>query len=114
VNDQAPIARDALATRLRKHLVSYRNVREVRMFGGLAFMVDERMAVSAARGGDLLVRTDPSRYDDLLQQGGVPAQMSADRPMGRGWLSVPAEQIREDERLLFWLNVGLDSGKASS
>ena len=38
------------------------------MFGGLSFMVDERMAVAADRDGDLLVHSDPADYDYLLRQ----------------------------------------------
>ncbi|MBA2667865.1 MAG: TfoX/Sxy family protein [Trueperaceae bacterium] len=84
------------------------------MFGGLSFIVDERMAVAAGRTGDLLVRTDPAQYDDLLQRGGLPAHMGNQRPMGRGWLSVPSRQIHDDAELAFWLEVGINSRTASS
>jgi TfoX/Sxy family transcriptional regulator of competence genes len=109
-----PIQRDALAQRLRDLLASYQNVREVRMFGGLSFMVDERMAVAAGRDGDLLVRTDPAAYDDLLQQGGQPAYMGKDRPMGPGWINVPSSNIQDMEALAYWVRVGIDSRNASS
>lgn len=105
--------RDALAQRLRDILASHQNVREVRMFGGLSFMVDERMAVAAGRDGDLLVRTDPAAYDDLLRRGGEPAHMGDDRPMGRGWLTVPHERIQDNEALAYWVNVGIDSRNVS-
>lgn len=100
---------DDLAQRLRGLLASYQNVREVRMFGGLSFMVDERMAVAAGRDGSLLVRTDPAEYDDLLLRGGVPAYMGSDRPMGRGWLTVPSELIEDEANLAFWIQVGIGS-----
>ncbi len=105
-----PGPREALAQRLRAVLASHhRQVREVRMFGGLSFMVDELMAVAAGRDGDLLVRTDPARYEDLLRQGGQPAYMGNDRPMGPGWLTVPPERIRSDEELAYWVTVGIES-----
>jgi hypothetical protein len=87
-------------------------VREVRMFGGLSFMVDERMAVAAGRDGDLLVRCAPSEHDELLLRGGVPAMMGHDRPMGPGWISVPGQQIQDDTELAYWVTVGIDSRKA--
>ena len=108
----APSLRDALAQRLRNLLTSYQNVREVRMFGGLSFMVDERMAVAAGRNGDLLVRADPAMYGDLLKRGGEPAYMGKDRPMGPGWLSVPYERIQDNAELEYWLKVGIDSRNA--
>jgi TfoX/Sxy family transcriptional regulator of competence genes len=107
-----PSARDALAARLRDVLPSYGSVREVRMFGGLSFLVDERLAVAAGRDGDLLVRTDPAEYDGLLERGGEPAFMGKDRPMGRGWLSVPARSIQDEGELAYWVKVGVESRNA--
>lgn len=83
------------------------------MFGGISFMVDERMAVAAGRDGDLLVRTDPARYDELLQRGGAPAYMGRDRPMGPGWLTVPGPQVQDEQELACWLVVGIESRSAS-
>jgi len=114
VTGVAESPRDVLAQRLRALLTCHHNVREVRMFGGLSFMVDERMAVVAGRAGDLLVRTDPAEYDDLLQRGGVPAHMGNHRPMGRGWLTVPGQQIQDNAELAYWVEVGIDSRNASS
>lgn len=51
----------ALADRVRDALAGKPPVREVKMFGGLSFMVDERLAVSVGSKGDLLVRADPGR-----------------------------------------------------
>lgn len=106
--------RDALAQRIRDLTTAHAVVRETLMFGGLAFMVDERLAVSAGRGGDLLVRTNPEDYDALLQRGGSPARMGTDRPMGRGWLTVPARRLQDDAELEYWVKVGIDSRNASS
>jgi TfoX/Sxy family transcriptional regulator of competence genes len=113
VTTSAPSARDALAQRLREIVPTHGVMREVRMFGGVSFLVDERMAVAAGREGDLLVRTNPAVYDDLLGRGGEPAYMGKDRPMGQGWLSVPAERIRDDGELAYWVRVGVDSRNAS-
>ena len=109
----SPEPQDVLARRLRKVLASQQAVREVRMFGGLSFMVDERMAVAAGRDGDLLVRTDPARYDELLDRGAQPAHMGEGlRPMGRGWLTVRPEHLQDDEALRSWVQVGLDARRA--
>lgn len=83
------------------------------MFDGLSFMVDERITVAAGRDGDLLVRTDPAEYDDLLRRGGEPAHMGNDRPMGRRWLTVPHDQLQSHGELAYWVKVGIDSRNAS-
>jgi TfoX/Sxy family transcriptional regulator of competence genes len=110
IPDSSP--REVLASRLRGVLAPRPVVREVRMFGGISFMVDERMAVAAGRNGDLLVRADPAAYDELLEHGAEPAKMGKRRSMGRGWISVPQEIIRDAEELEYWVGVGLDSRDA--
>ncbi|MFD1493145.1 MULTISPECIES: TfoX/Sxy family protein [Microbacterium] len=110
----APRSQQALAERIRVLLTAYPDVREVRMFGGLSFMVNERMAVAAGRVGDLLVRVNPADYDALLEDGGVPAFMGKDRPMGPGWLSVPSERVQDESDLAHWLDVGIHSGDAKA
>lgn len=103
--------RDALALRIRAGLPADAPVREVGMFGGLAFMVDERLAVSARRAGNLLVHVDPARYDDLLSRPGArPAEMGTGRAMGRGWLVVDAGVLDDEATLARWLAEGLRPG----
>ncbi|MBD7995865.1 TfoX/Sxy family protein [Arthrobacter sp. Sa2CUA1] len=106
---QTDPARDALAQRIRQSLAFHPDVREKNMFGGVAFMVDGQLAVSAGRDGDLLVRVDPSGYRDLLTAGGQPAYMGTGRPMGEGWVTVPMEIIVDDEALNWWITVGRTS-----
>ncbi len=101
---------DALAQRVRDTLAHHRDVRAVRMFGGLSFMVNDRMAVAAGGDGDLLVRVQPADYENFLQRGAMPAVMGKDRPMGRSWMSVPRQRIEENAELTFWVKVGVDSG----
>ncbi|MFD3448650.1 TfoX/Sxy family protein [Microbacteriaceae bacterium 4G12] len=109
----ARAAQNELAQRVREAITAHGSVREVRMFGGLSFLVDERLAVAAGRAGDLLVRTDPAEHDALLGQGGEPAFMGKDRPMGPGWLTVPADRIRGKDELARWIAIGVESRGAT-
>jgi hypothetical protein len=103
------VEREALAERVRAALPQDRPVREVSMFGGLSFMVEDSMVVAAGRDGRLLVRTDPTRGSELLGlPGAEPAVMGADRPMGPGWIRVSSDGLVTDEQLAFWVQVGLD------
>jgi TfoX/Sxy family transcriptional regulator of competence genes len=100
--------REALADRVRVALPHDRALREVSMFGGLSFMVDGSMVVAAGSQGDLLVRIDPARNDELLHLPGAgPAVMGVDRPMGPGWIRVSQEGLATDEQLASWIQVGL-------
>lgn len=100
---------DSLEERVRILLADLPDVREVKMFGGLAFMVDERMVVSVQRGGDaLLVRVDPDDDADLLTRPGASrAHMGADRPMGEGWITVAGEALDTPAALDAWVDVAL-------
>ena len=102
--------REALADRIRAVLPDDRSVREVSMFGGLSFMVDDSMVVAAGRNGDLLVRIDPARNDELLSVPGArPAVMGAGRrPMGPGWITVALEGLATETQLAFWTRVALE------
>lgn len=104
--------RDALARRVRDLLAAHPEVREVNMFGGLSFMVDERLAVSAGRDGDLLVRADPADYDRLVERGAAQARMRNGREMGRSWLRVAAVRIDDDAELARWVAVGVSAAAA--
>jgi hypothetical protein len=106
---------DALAVRIRAVLPPDRPVREVSMFGGLSFMVDDAMVVAAGRDGGLLVRTSPRRHDELLDvPGAKPAVMGTDRPMGPGWIAVSPDGIATDEQLAFWTAVGLEAAATAT
>ena len=100
--------RQALAARVRAALPQEGEVREVSMFGGLSFMLDDRMVVSVHRDGSLLVRVDPDRSAELLcLPDARPAVMGAERPMGPGWITVTADGLSTDQQLTDWIGVAL-------
>ena len=79
------------------------------MFGGLSFLVNETMVVSARSDGGLLVRADPEQARELLAtKGAQPAEMGAGRAMGNGWISVAGQTIASDESFDFWIGVALE------
>ena len=64
-------AQSALIDRLRALLADEPVLREVSMFGGRSFMVNEKMLVSALQDGGLLVRVDVEQHDELLREPGA-------------------------------------------
>lgn len=98
-----------LIERLRALLAEEPSTRDLSMFGGRSFMVNDRMVVSALRDGNLLVRVDAERHDELtVLPGATQAEMGAGRVMGPGWIAVSGATIARDEDLSFWLNAALD------
>jgi TfoX/Sxy family transcriptional regulator of competence genes len=106
-----PVAYDAeLADRVRDAVAEKGNAREVRMFGGLAFMVNDKMvACVSGGGGALLVRVSGSRDAEYLEvQGARRAEMGKGRSMGEGWIAVAEEALTADEDLQFWIDAVLE------
>lgn len=99
-----------LADRVRHALSDRDHVREVKMFGGLALMVDDRMVVCVSGGGsDLLVRVAPERDAELVSRPGAHrAEMGKGRSMGEGWITVDRDALGTDADLRHWIDVSLD------
>ncbi len=93
---------EALAHRLRELLASEDAVTERRMFGGLSFLINGNMSVSASSRGGLLVRIDPDATDDALARPHVSLMEMGGRTM-RGWLRVAPEGIATKRALQFWV-----------
>lgn len=108
-------ARDELVERLWGQLPARPGPEAKRMFGGVCFMIDNRMVVGAFKGGDLLVRADAARHDELVQEpGATTAVMGPGRSMGPNWISVESAAITDDRRLAFWVEVALDFHRTST
>ena len=94
--------------RVRDVLAGHASLREVRMFGGISFMIDDKMVVNVRRDGRLLVRVDPGDGPALVaDRGARRAQMGPGRDMGPGWLDVDPDLVATDEQLRFWIDTAL-------
>jgi hypothetical protein len=57
-----------LANRVRHHIHAEPGLTEKHMFGGLAFLINGNLAVSASNHGGLLLRVNPDQTQTLLNQ----------------------------------------------
>jgi hypothetical protein len=95
-----------LAGRIRELIAAQPDVTEMRMFGGLAFLIGGNMAVAASGQGGLMVRVDPGETDALVAKPhAAPFEMRG-RPM-QGWLRVDAEGVRTKRQLEPWVKRGV-------
>lgn len=100
-----------LAGRLREVLGDEQGLTERRMFGGLAFLVNGNMAVSASGQGGLLVRIDPAQAEALLREPHTEQAVMRGRDM-TGWLRVGAEGVRSPAELERWATIGVAAARA--
>lgn len=97
-----------LAEMIRENLAHLPDVREVNMFGGLSFLVNEKMVASASTQGDLLVHCDPADMDNLLERQDASVAQMGRRRMSKGWLRVTGDGFKNADNLEFWLGAALD------
>jgi TfoX/Sxy family transcriptional regulator of competence genes len=95
-----------LANRIRELLLGEQGVAEKHMFGGLAFLVNGNMSVSASGQGGLLLRVDPAETDALLSKPHAHPFEMRGRVM-QGWLRVDAEGLRTKRQLERWVARGV-------
>jgi TfoX/Sxy family transcriptional regulator of competence genes len=96
---------EELAHRLRELVAAEPDLTELKMFGGLAFLIRGNMAIAASGQGGILVRVDPAESKALVAT-------TAARPMEMrggemdGWLRVDAEHVRTKRELAKWAKLG--------
>lgn len=96
-----------LADRIRGSLNDFKiSFFEKKMFGGLTFMVDEKMCVGIIKD-DLMVRIDPDKENEFLKDEGCSRMDFTKRPM-KGYLCVAPEGVDMDEDLGKWIQRCLD------
>jgi TfoX/Sxy family transcriptional regulator of competence genes len=95
-----------LADRIRELLAGEDGVVEMRMFGGLAFLIGGNMAVSVSGQGGLLLRCDPGETDALLAKPHASRFAMRGRPMD-GWLRVEPEGLASKRQLGQWVARGV-------
>ena len=97
---------ETLAARIRELVSGERGLSEKKMFGGLAFLVDGNMSVSASGQGGLLVRVDPDESHALTKKPGVTLMEMGGRSMA-GWLRVDPDAVRTKKQLAAWVDRGV-------
>lgn len=95
-----------LANRIRELLADESGVTEMKMFGGLAFLIGGHMAVSASGRGGLLLRVEPEHTDALLGEMHAEAFVMRGRAMD-GWLRVGEVGVRTQPELEPWVARGV-------
>lgn len=97
---------EELANRIREVVEAEPGLTEMRMFGGLAFLIQGNMAVGASGQGGLLLRIDRAETESLISEPHVQRFVMRGREMD-GWLRVDAEAVQTDDQLRRWVGHGV-------
>jgi TfoX/Sxy family transcriptional regulator of competence genes len=94
-----------IANRIREVVAGEAGVTEKRMFGGLAFLINGNMSVSASGRGGILLRVDPAETDALIAAPHAERAVMGGRTMD-GWLRVDVDALPDDQ-METWIGRGV-------
>ncbi len=98
-----------LANRIRMALSHLPKVEEKKMFGGLAFMVDKKMCITA--GADrIMCRINPAIHEEAIKRKGCSTEIMRGREY-KGYVHVNEESIKNKKDFDYWIQLALDYNK---
>lgn len=96
---------EQLAARIRDLVAGEPALTELKMFGGLAFLIGGNMAIAASGQGGVMVRVDPADSETLCASTEArPVEMRG--RLMPGWLRVDSEHVRTMPELAAWVERG--------
>ncbi len=101
---------EKLADRVREIIaLAHKNAVEKAMFGGLCFMVNDKMCVGVEKER-LMVRLDPEKYDDVMDKEGVKPMDFTGKVM-KGYVFVDIAALNTKKKLEYWMDLALEYNK---
>lgn len=89
--------------------LSEKKVEEKAMFGGLCFMVNDKMCVGVEKDR-LMVRLDPAKYEEVIEKDGCKPMDFTGKVM-KGYVFVDADALTTKKKLGYWINLALEYNK---
>lgn len=89
--------------------LTHKKVEEKAMFGGLCFMVNDKMCVGVEKDR-LMVRLDPAQYDEVIDKEGCKPMDFTGRVM-KGYVFVDADVLTTKKKLDYWVQLALEYNK---
>jgi TfoX/Sxy family transcriptional regulator of competence genes len=95
-----------LANRMREIFSSFEKVEEKEMFGGLCFMLNDKMCAGIIRE-ELMLRVAPEKHEELVELPGCRDMDFTKRPM-KGYLYVSQDVLNSRKELKKWIDLAID------
>ena len=100
---------EKMADRIREALAGQKNIEEKKMFGGLCFMVNDKMCIGVNQD-EIMCRIDPDVYDEAVERNGARPMDFTGRPM-RGYVFVSEDSIKKKSDFDYWIKLCLEFNK---
>jgi TfoX N-terminal domain. len=100
---------EKLANRIREAVAEITGIKEKEMFGGLSFMLNNKMCVGIIKD-ELMCRIDPALNDAVMEKKGCRPMAFTGKPM-KGWIMVEESGMKSKKDFDYWLTLALDYNK---
>ncbi|MEZ2442930.1 TfoX/Sxy family protein [Chitinophaga sp. RCC_12] len=100
---------EKLADKIRQALAQLPNVEEKKMFGRIAFMVNNKMCLTAGPG-QMMCRIDPGIHEEAIKKEGCRTVVMKGREY-KGFVYVNEENLKTKRDFNYWLTLALEFNK---
>ena len=97
---------EPLADRIRMALGHLSNVEEKHMFGGVCFMVNDKMCIGVIKD-DMMCRIDPTLENVVLEKNGCRTMDFTKRPM-KGYFYISEKGMSSKKDFDYWIGLCLE------
>jgi TfoX/Sxy family transcriptional regulator of competence genes len=97
---------EILSNRIREALENVPNVEEKTMFGGICFMVNDKMCIGVVHD-DMMCRVGEEHHGEALERTGCREMDFAGRPM-KGYVYVDIDGMKTAAKFQYWINLCLE------
>lgn len=99
-------ANEKLLNRIREALMDVDHLQEKTMFGGICFMVNDKMCV-CVRDDRMMCRVGPENYEASLEKNGCEPMIHGKKQM-KGYVFVYEEGYKNQHDFETWIQLALD------
>ena len=97
---------EKLSDRIREAIADLPNVEEKYMFGGVCYMLNDKMCVGVVKD-EMMCRIDPDLYEQALERKGCREMVFTHRPM-KGYVFVSDEGMKTKKEFDYWISLCIE------
>jgi len=97
---------EKISSRIREALSDVADVEEKEMFGGICYMVNDKMCIGVIKD-EMICRIDPQLKEELMEKNGVHEMLFSKMPM-KGFVIVSEEAMKSKKEFDQWVKLCLD------
>jgi TfoX/Sxy family transcriptional regulator of competence genes len=103
---------EKIADKIRMALEGTKNLVEKKMFGGIAFMVNDKMCLGVDKDA-IMLRCEPEMTDELLSKKGARPFDLTGKPM-KGWLLIDEVGAKSKKDFDYWVQIATEANKKAT